>query len=69
MTTGQELAALRARARERAYALIDSWTADPTPITRAAAAEVFAQALELSGWQQTDPPSAPLRLVTEQAGR
>ncbi len=65
MRTPEELIALRSRALERAWALTDSWTNDHTPTTRAAAAEIFAQVLELDGWQQTTPPPAPLRLVTE----
>ncbi|MGP3684125.1 hypothetical protein ACTVZO_05325 [Streptomyces sp. IBSNAI002] len=69
MTTAAELAGLRARALERAWALTDSWTDDHTPITRAAAAEVFAEVLELDGWQQTSPPSTPLHLVTDGSSR
>lgn len=65
MTTAADLAVLRARALERAYALTDSWTGDPTPITRTDAAAIFADVLELNGWEQRDPDPAPLRLVTE----
>ncbi|MFD3717240.1 hypothetical protein [Streptomyces sp. NPDC058674] len=69
MTTANDIAALRARALERAYALTDLWTGDPTPITRADAAAIYADALELDGWEQSDPEPAPLRLVTDGSSR
>ena len=69
MTTREELTALRARALERAYALTDLWTGDPTPITRSDAAAIFANVLELNGWEQSDPEPTPLRLVTDGSSR
>ncbi|MFD3802618.1 hypothetical protein ACFWTC_03095 [Streptomyces sp. NPDC058619] len=69
MTTREELTALRARALERAYALTDLWTGDTTPTTRADAAEIFADVLELGGWEQHDPEPATLRLVPDGSGR
>lgn len=47
------------RAVNRADALADEWADDPTPITRAEAAELLSRVLELTGWEQTDVPPPP----------
>lgn len=47
------------RAVNRADALADEWADDPTPISRAEAAELLSRVLELTGWEQTDAPPPP----------
>lgn len=44
----------QARALNRADAVADGWAGDMTPVTRSAAADLFASVLELNGWTQTD---------------
>lgn len=52
------------RALNRADALIEEWTDDPTPITRAEAARMFSFVLALRGWEETDAQLRPtLRAV------
>ena len=57
----QELDALyerldkHSRALDRAHALTEQWAGDMTPVTRSAAADLFATVIELNGWEQTDP--------------
>ncbi|MCX4780084.1 hypothetical protein [Streptomyces sp. NBC_01264] len=63
--TPRELAEKMSRALARADALADSWAADRTLVTRAAAADLFATVLELNGWEQSDPPPRALRLVPD----
>lgn len=38
----------------RAWALVESWADDPTPITRAQAADELARLLDPRGWTETD---------------
>lgn len=43
------------RALDRANALTEEWAGDMTPVTRSAAADLFASVLELNGWEQSNP--------------
>lgn len=57
------------RALERANALAEQWEGDLTLVTRSAAAGLFADLLDLNGWEQGDPPAPPLRLVVDGSQR
>lgn len=69
MTAANELAHKMSRALARADALADEWAGDMTPVTRSAAADLFASVLELNGWEQQDTAPATLRLVTDGSPR
>lgn len=40
----------------RAHALAEQWDGDPSPITRAEAARLLAEAISPDGWTETDIP-------------
>lgn len=45
---------LYCRALDRAHALAEQWQGDQTPITRAGAAELLMEVIQLNGWTQAD---------------
>ncbi|MGK3107931.1 hypothetical protein [Streptomyces sp. WAC05858] len=43
------------RALDRAHALAEEWSGDPRPISRAEAAELLSEVLQLDGWTVSEP--------------
>ncbi|MER7788574.1 hypothetical protein [Streptomyces sp. NPDC097640] len=52
------------RALDRAHALAEEWSGDQSPITRAKAAELLMEVLQLDGWTVSEPRLA-LRAVPD----
>jgi hypothetical protein len=48
---------LHRRALNRAHALAESWQGDQTAITKAQAAELLMDVIQLGGWTQSDAES------------
>ncbi|MFI2367272.1 hypothetical protein [Streptomyces sp. NPDC018833] len=71
MSSQAELFNKMSRALARADALAEQWAGDMTPVTRSAAADLFASVLELNGWTQVDsrPQLQPVAGPDERAPR